>query len=456
MKDLFLKKPSVIIIALTVVFVSWVNFNHAKWNLRSVVEWDIVSYYAYLPATFIEKDVKLSFIGDRWEEFRLKKMYVPHKAPNGNYVIKTTMGMAVLYAPFFFLGHLTAHLGGYETNGFSEPYQFFLQFSALFYLVIGLFFLRKVLSPYYNEKVIAMTFLSVVFGTNLFYYASMNGPMPHAYVFALTCMFVYYTLEWHRHPTFKNSLMIGLISGMMILIRPVNAIVLLFFVLVNIENLNTLKEKLLLYKKHLLFLLLILIAAFLCVVPQLLYWKYVTGRYVFFSYIGERFYFADPHLIDGLFGFRKGWLLYTPIMIFSIIGLRYLYRQQKQFFTSVTFIFVVFTYVVLSWWCWWYGGTFSQRGMIDIYPLLSLPFAAYVFHLFEAAQLKKKLGLSVLGLLIAFNLFQTLQYQWGVIHYDSMTKEAYFDSFFRLSRSENFDKLIKAPDYEKARVEGKE
>ncbi len=456
MKKYFLKKPSVLVILFTIISVSWVNFNQAKWNSRSVVEWDIVSYYAYLPAVFIENDIKMSFIGDKAKDYNDKHMYTPYRAANGNYLVKTTMGMSLLYSPFFFIGHLSAHLFGYETTGFSPPYQFMLQFSALFYLVIALIFLRKVLLNFFTEGIVAMTFVCLVGGTNLFYYASIGGPMTHTYMFCMDVLILYFTLQWHKHPGLKNSLCLGLFSGLMLLIRPVDGLVLLFFVLYNVKDLSSLKANVLLFVKNIKYLLVIGITMFLCFVPQFLYWKYVAGEYLYFGYIGAKFYFGHPHLIEGLFGFRKGWLLYTPIMIFSLIGLYNLYRQQKQLVTPIILIFCVFTYVILSWWCWWYGGSFGQRGMIDIYPLLSLPLAAFIYDLSKAPLLKVRIGFSVLVLLILLNVVQTMQYRWNIIHYDSMTKEAYVEAFLRLTKSKDRDKLLKAPDYDKAFNTGEE
>src|SRR4051794_5529771 len=66
---------------------------------------DVVSYYGYLPAFVIYKDLTLKFTDS--DPF-FSKYYWPEKSPNGGRVIKTTMGLSLLYSPFFFIGHLTA------------------------------------------------------------------------------------------------------------------------------------------------------------------------------------------------------------------------------------------------------------------------------------------------------------------------------------------------------------
>ena len=52
--------------------------------------------------------------------------------------------------------------------------------------------------------------------------------------------------------------------------------------------------------------------------------------------------------------------------------------------------------------------------------------------------------------LLWLNQFQTSQYRTSLLHWDSMTKEAYFGIFGRKTWPEGYDKMIKVPDYEKA------
>ena len=360
------------------------------------------------------------------------------------------MGMAMMYLPFFSVAHAYAKLSGYDTNGFSEPYQCLIQFSGLFYLLVGLFFLRKILLQNFNEKVTAFTLLSLVFGTHLVFYGSVHGAMAHATDFMLAAMFIYYSVKWLQVPRLKFVLLLGVVGGLLVLIRPVNILIFSFLLLYKIDSVNSLTERFKLFISNVGQLLIMVVIIFLVVLPQLMYWKFITGQYLFNSYVGESFYFAQPHLLDGLFGFRKGWLLYAPIMIFSLIGVIWMFRKKKEFALAVSVLFLVYTYVILSWWCWWYGGSWGLRAMIDIYPFLALGMAVYINRLYNEKVSFRKAGFSILIALIVLNLFQTLQYRWGIIHYDGMTKEAYTDALFRIEKSPDLEKLIKRPDYDKA------
>ena len=77
---------------------------------NALINWDITSYYSYLPAVFVHQDLKFNFLKNSTINYAEKHQFWPETAPNGNKVIKTTMGMSVLYLPFFLVAQLIDHL----------------------------------------------------------------------------------------------------------------------------------------------------------------------------------------------------------------------------------------------------------------------------------------------------------------------------------------------------------
>ena len=126
------------------------------------------------------------------------------------------------------MAHVYASLSDYEADGYSMPYRFALVFSALFYVLIGLLFLRKTLKHFFNEGVTSLALLAVGLGTNLFYYTTYEAAMPHAFNFSLISVFVYYTLSLSKPELWENR-PLGFLAGLITLIRPTNILVLLFF-----------------------------------------------------------------------------------------------------------------------------------------------------------------------------------------------------------------------------------
>ncbi|MCW3103487.1 MAG: hypothetical protein JWO09_1927 [Bacteroidetes bacterium] len=417
---------------------------------KNQINGDVTSYYAYLPATFIYHDLKLEK-----SEYKISEntwLFWPLVTQEGKKVIKTTMGLSVLYAPFFFIGHCIAPLLNEPQNGYSTPYQFCLLLSAWFYLLTGLYFLRKLLLLYFSDGIAALSILTVYFGTNLFWYSTLEGLMSHGYIFSMLIIFIYQVVKWHRAPSLKRAIAIGFLGGLLTLIRPTMILCFLIFLLFDVYSKETFLRKVKLLQANFKSLLLIGVFSFLVIIPQLLYWHYVTGHWLFFSYEGERFYFDRPHLLEGLFGFRKGWLLYTPIMCFAIIGLFFLRRRLAAFFLPVLTVLLLSVYVLLSWWAWWYGGGFGLRAFVDFYGLFILPIAC--FYQFVIEQGKRSLKYAILALgscLVYLNLFQTWQYYKELIHFDSMTKEAYMLGFRATYSTAEWYEALDAPGYERAK-----
>ena len=423
---------------------------------QKLIDWDVTSYYSYLPALFIHKDVSLEFTKrgtDMSYENNHQFWYLT--APNGKRIIKVTMGMAIMYSPFFFIGHTSAHLFCYETNGFSTPYEFCLALSSLFYLFIGLIFLRKSLLLFFNDLSTGITLLCVLLGTNLYYYTTTEPAMSHAYSFALISVFVFQTIKWHNSPSIKRAFLVGILFGLIVLVRPVNIIIILFPLLYNVYSFQSFKTKLSFFIHHKKHIFIIALISFLILLPQLIYWKYLTGQWLFNSYEDERFFFNNPHVLSGLFSFRNGWLIYSPIMVFSIIGIAFLYKKHKPIFLPILLFTIINLFICFSWWTWWYGGSFGSRPMIDSYALMAIPMALLIDTFFSRFKIIFTSFCFVILLFISLNLFQTYQRRIGLIHFDGMTFKAYKVIFLKTSLTKEemleLSNSVHSPDYELAR-----
>lgn len=440
--------PSVVVVILFSLVVAEIHLNLARYNRDDVFKWDVVGYYSYLPATFIDKDLRLSFITPQNHDDLLGTHYGFVDDAEGHHIIKYPMGMSVLLSPFFLTAHVLAEPLGYEANGFSGIYQLMAEFSGLVYLIIGLLFLRKLLLKFYNEKVTALSLLFVLFATNLFYYATIEPVMSHAYSFSLYAVFLYYVYRFYEQANYKHALLAGFTFGLLLLLRPVNFIFALPMVLYKVENLSHLKERFNFIKQHLKYFLAFALLAFVIILPQFFYYHYVTGKFFVFSYGKERFFFNHPHVLEVLVGFRKGWLIYTPLMFFVLAQL--FKDKLSGFRTSILFILPLSIYLVSSWWCWWYGGSFGQRTLIDLYPLLVFPLAHFIHQLQDISKLKKTLAYAGLYFCLLLNLFQTAQCKYNIIDFDGMTFKEYVQVFGSLEPSDIRQDFLDKPDYEKA------
>ncbi|MDP2336108.1 MAG: hypothetical protein Q8N05_06600 [Bacteroidota bacterium] len=433
-------------LCLVILIVCVIIFSAKHWRKDDkVIAMDVVSYYAYLPATFIFHDIKL----EKRETFD-KGLFWPEPLPDGNKVIKTSMGMSILYSPFFFISHGIAKLSGDKAYGFTPIYKVGLLASAVFYLFIGLFFLRRTLKNYFSEQIVALTILTTVLGTNLLNYSTYDACMSHVYNFALINTFVWYTIDWYKSPRLFNLLLLGLLSGLITLVRPSNIVVLLFFFIYGISSKETLKQRIgMIFTKFHWFLFMGL--AFVIVwIPQIIYWWIITGHFLVNSYPDEQFFWGSPHFIDGLFSYRKGWLVYTPVMIFALLGIPFLFKRLKEFSWAIAIFISVATYIIVSWWCWWYGGSFGMRSYVDYYGILAIPMALFFTILWDYRKYSKILVLNIVFLSLAQNYFFMEKYRRSSLHYDSTTKASFWHSFCHLNPQNGYWELLEKPDYPKA------
>lgn len=439
---------SSVVIILIAAFLLLRMVNNHRYNEPSrVIAWDVISYYAYLPATFIEHDLTLSFT-----DHEHTGTYWPETLANGNKVIKTSMGLSIMYCPFFLMAHGAASMLDYPADGFSIPYAFVLILAGIFYTILGLLLLRKVLLRHFPDWITAVTLAIIALCTNLYWYSMYEAPMSHAFSFCLFALFALLTEQWHEKASVGRSIGIGLTLGLISLIRPTNALVVIYFLLYGIQSKESLQGKWQLLMNAWWKLLLMGAAILLIWLPQMIYWHTVTGHFLFYSYgDSERFFFGDPKILQGLFGFRKGWLIYTPVMLFALTGLVPLYRRHKAHFWGITVFLVLNLYVVFSWWCWWYGGGLSIRALIESYALLAIPLAAWIEWIASRKTLLRWALFLLLSAVAALSAFHNVRYIHGSIHWDSMTQAAYFDSFLHPHPTDRFHSLLEEPDYEAAR-----
>ena len=122
--------------------------------------------------------------------------------------------MAILYAPWFFIGHYsTLYVGTFEPNGYTFYYQWAIRWSTIVFTIIGLFFCRLVILNYFSEWVTLITLVGLLYGTNLFFYTYSWGGMPHAYLFALIAFYLFSVVRWHQKQNYHYLWMALLVAG---------------------------------------------------------------------------------------------------------------------------------------------------------------------------------------------------------------------------------------------------
>ncbi len=424
-------------------------FFYPRWNksaTEATISWDVSGYYWYLPATIIYHDLKkISFKDSILQKYRPTNTDPQQSMPldNGNFVMKYSSGMAFMYLPFFMVSHVTAGILGYPQDGFSTPYQVGIQTAGLLIGLLGLWYLRKLLLLFYNDKVVGITLLLLVIGTNYLNYASIDVGMSHTWLFTLYVFLLLNTYYFYQSFSYKYALRIGLLIGLVTLTRPTEIISLIIPLLWGLDTptltgiRNHIKNIFHHYKK----MILAVIAACLVVSIQLFYWKYVSGHWLVYSYGGQTFSWLHPHAYLYSFNYRCGWLTYCPMMLLAIVGFLPFVRFGKHRTAIIVFSFISY-YIVSAWDIWWYGG----RAMVQSYAVMCIPLAATIDYILNKKILKIAFALAA-SLFTYLNIWIFVQYHKGGL-YDSecMSKSYYWRVIGRWSAPESTKKLLDVSD----------
>jgi hypothetical protein len=446
------------ILIISYLFITIVSFfYYPKWKIwgtEGTISWDVSGYYWYLPAVFIYKDVKkLEFSKSALEKYNPTPDYQQASPlPNGNYVLKYSSGMAVQYLPFFTVAHLLAKPLGFEADGFTKPYQFALQLGGVLMCMLGLFYFRKMLLFYFSDKTVSIVLISYVFATNYLNYAAIDNAMSHNWLFTWYCILIYTTHRFYQTPSrlprdvpsVFRGILIGFIVGLCALTRPTDIISCLIplFWGVNAFRITAFQERFQYIFKNLKYYMPAIITAALVGSIQLFYWKYVSGDWFVYSYGDQKFSWLRPHTYDYMFKFRCGWLIYTPIMAFSLIGIYYLIKKRLHIVALVPFI-LLNIYIVTAWDIWWYGG----RAMVQSYPVLAFPFAAFIEY-FDGHKVKKSIIYALTALFVYYNIWWTHGvHLGGIVDAYGMTQAYWFKVVGRFKVNPDVVKLYDTNEY---------
>lgn len=446
---------------LSIVILSISHLYYPKWqksNTEATISWDVSGYYMYLPAFFIYKDIKQCRFKDEVIQ-QYKPTFDFHQAfihpSSGNHVMKYSIGQAVQFSPFFFIAHVWALSSDtYEADGFSFPYQFMISIGSLLIAFLGLYYLRKILCSYFNEQASALAMLGIVLGSNYLNYSAIDGAMTHNNLFTIYTLLIYLSIQFHKQASITKSIGIGCLIGLAALTRPTEIISCIIPLLwgLNLADKQAIIERINFFKQHISHLFIAIIICGLIGSIQLFYWKYASGDFIVYSYQDQGFSWLSPHIIDATFSYKSGWLMYSPFMLFSLIGFYFLHQQNKRIFYVSLIFATLFIYIAFAWDIWWYGGSLGQRTMVQAYPILAFPLAAFFTFLQKSKALIKVPIALLMFIFIYLNIWFTHQaHKGGLLYPGEMTKAYYWKTLGRFEKNSEHLKLIDQGEIYEAR-----
>jgi hypothetical protein len=423
--------PKRLVPALALICLAGYVFVYATGRAGPPIRSDGFSYYVYLPAWFIYGDPTLSAVADDCCGGEFPEFTAIIRWPGtGRWVNAHPIGVALMQAPLFLVSDALSRWTNLSRDGFTLYYQHAVGLSGLVWVVCGLWVLGGLLRRHFSDRVTMATLVALLFGTNLYHYATFDSFYSHPYSFFLVSALLELTERWHTSPTRRDTRLLGLVCGLIILTRHTNILLLAIIPLYTIGAHGLAGAISLVQQRRHDLLVVVLIAAGV-VSPQLALYYAATGRPIVSSYGTLGFDFGSPHLYGVLFSVQKGLFFWSPLLLVAVAGLLMLRGRARVFLLPAIVVLAADTYLIASWWDWQFGASYGHRGFIDLFPLLA-PGLATVFE-WSAQRRGRRVAVTVAtGLAVALSVVQMLQYWNGILPVSDTTWAQYRAMFLQL------------------------
>lgn len=401
---------------------------------------DGVGYYSYLRSFMIDHDINLE------NEYQHYKEIFPdiniEYSPTGKLINRFMIGCAIYWSPFFIIGHLLtkiANLFGANLlpDGYSMIYIISIAFGSSLYALFGLLLLMKLLREFFSKFTSFITIIGVWFATPLIFYMWFMPSVSHAISFFSVTCFIAYWFYARKSRTSTKWLILGLLGGLMTLVRHQNGLFMVIPLLESIKYYYLERKKIpnimALFKKNLIFL----IGLFIALLPQIIVFKILTGSP--FSAIGSaeaarQLTIFPIHLFKVLLA-THGLFSWTPILLLAVTGLWFFYKVDKELMIYFTTAFLLQLYLLSSWEGWYGGAAFGQRKFLSSIFVFAFGLASLISYL-RKKKIKKWMIATGISASIVWNLGLLVQFGSRMIPPGCCVsiKELVYNNFFEVPK----------------------
>ncbi len=384
-------------------------------------------YYAYLPSLLIDHDLDFS------NQYR---RLMPQLSANSSPPLpdgttnKFAVGAALLWFPFFLLGHgiaLILNASGFSTvpDGMGFAYQIPTLLGSITYGFVGVVLVYRICHRFFSPLSSALAAILIWLATSLIYYMTAEPSMSHACSFFAVALFLELWLRFRPLPDLRQWVLLGITAGIVALVRLQDAT---WLVLPCMDSLLALrKSRNVGWRRQLGGICCFGAAAWVTFLPQMVIWQILNGSIVRPGYVHahEGFFWLAPKTLKVLFSLCHGLYSWHPILLFATAGLVLLYRKNRLLPALLGLMFAVQIYVIGSWHAWSGGDAFGGRMLISSLPALALGLAALVDWAAERRAMPIVVSLSLI--LVVWNALLLAQYrfryisQGAAVNLDDMT-----------------------------------
>jgi hypothetical protein len=417
---------------------------------------DEIQYFSYLRSLSFDRDVSFE---NEYRYFYDRKIgrgegfhatFLELSTDAGRRPSFATIGCAILWAPFYGIGHVVAMARSYPADGFSYPYVAAVAYGSAFYgfaaVLLSIAAARRTLGTGLLPGLI------IWLGTPLVFYMYVSPPYSHACSAFAVAVFVTVWLHVRTQWTVSGAAALGLAGALMAMVREQDMFLALGpavdFGLTAIvggaalprdsatRNISSAQPAL--THVHVAF-----IAASGCLsfaigfVPQLLAYKALNGHYGPSSLVVRKMHWESPHALQVLGSPQHGFFVWTPLAAIALAGLVILAIRgpigARRIGACALLMVALQIYVSGSVESWTVAGAFGQRRFVALTILLTMGLSAVLTAIPRRAW-RFPIGVAI-GLCVWWNVALMAEFGTGLMNRQRLEpRQNAYDAFVTLPR----------------------
>ncbi len=333
----------------------------AQVHLGARLQSDGFYYYAFTRSIWFDRDLNLSNdyallgIDDPQHQFLLEPTVTGYAQS------AWAIGPAIAWMPFFGVGHiaataLAAQGVDVKTDGTSFPYRQAVCLAGLFYGLLGLWWSYRIARTVATASTATLAVCAIGGGSFVLWYLVREPTMSHSVSMASVAAF---TLAWITHRSssrWQTWALLGLVGGVMVIMRWQNAIVLLL----PAAALLTTPRMTVAFAA----------GVFVGTWPQLWTWHALYGEWITQPPVSPRLLWWNAQWVDVLWSTRSGLFATSPAAYVGAIGLVILWRRQRWLAAMGLLTLVLMTWTNGAVEDWWAGASYGGRRFDSLIPFL--------------------------------------------------------------------------------------
>lgn len=368
----------------------------AQLQLGARLQSDGFYYYAFTRSIWFDRDLNLTNdyallgIDDPQHQFLLEPTVTGYAQS------AWAIGPALAWLPFFGAGHIAATALAAQgvdvrTDGTSFPYRQAVCLAGLFYGLLGLWWSYRIARLIAAASTATVAVCAIGAGTFVLWYLVREPTMSHSVSMASVAAFVLAWLTHRTSITWRTWAVLGLLGGVMVIMRWQNAIVLVLPALGLVTRPRLAAS--------------FAVGVFVATVPQMWTWHALYGEWITQPPVSPRLLWWNAQWVDVLWSSRSGLFATSPAAYIGAIGLFFVWRKDRALAATGLLTLVLMTWTNGAVEDWWAGASYGGRRFDSLIPFLVCGCAVFFAAMTEWVRRRPAVTAAVaVSILVVWNI----------------------------------------------------